>query len=386
MTAIEASAYAKEWQMLLVCAAPNADAEQMRKLISGVDFQELLQLADEHGVSGLLAAQVRNLGPELVPTEAQEQLQEMRRRQLLASLGMTAELLALFERFARTGIEALALKGPVLSVQAYGDAGMRQFGDLDFLVRGRDIHRVTGMMIEAGYEAKVPLAAIEGGKIPGEYVFRRTRNRLLVEFHTGETLRYFPRKVDVEGMFLRQIRVRIDAHDVPALSLEDEFVMLCVHGAKDLWERLLWIADIAALPARQTSIDWRRTSALATEASVPRMLHVGLRLAADLLAAPLPEKIKAEVLEDAAAEKLAAQIATWVSAAGTQTPGIMERAMLRMRLCGGLIAGPLYLIRLSLSPTEADWSEGQEGMSGGAMDAIRRPFRLARKYGRDGKR
>ena len=39
----------------------------------------------------------------------------------------------------------------------------------------------------------------------------------------------------------------MDGRDVPALSLEDELVLICVHGAKHFWERLMWTADIAAM-------------------------------------------------------------------------------------------------------------------------------------------
>jgi hypothetical protein len=46
------------------------------------------------------------------------------------------------------------------------------------------------------------------------------------------------------------------------------------------------------------------------------------------------------------------------------------------------MAAPAYLLRLSFSPTEEDWKAG-EGESGRKfLDVVRRPFRLARKYGR----
>jgi Uncharacterised nucleotidyltransferase len=386
MTSPEMSAHAKEWELLLKCASPRCDATNLKELLEQTDFSAALKLADEHGVTGLLAARLGEFGRECVPAGALEELQEKRRAQLLMSLGMTAELLALLEKFRVVGIEALAVKGPVLSVQAYGDAGMRQFGDLDLMVRDRDILRATELMIGAGFKEEVPLSAIRERKIPGEYVFNRQKNNLRVELHTEFTLRYFPKTVDIEGMFERQICVRIDAHDVPGLSLEDELVMICVHGAKDLWERLLWIADVAGFLERQTKLDWRRVEELANEARAARMLHVGLKLSNALLRAPLPEEIAARVRSDSTAEKLAARIARWVPAAGYAPPSLVERAILRMRLRGGVFAGPIYLLRLSLSPTEDDWAERGEAKRSGWFAAAIRPFRLVRKYGQDGKK
>jgi len=282
-------------------------------------------------------------------------------------------------------IRTLVVKGPVLAVRAYGDPGLRQYVDLDLLVRDEDIREATKLMIEGGYEADVSWSAIAAGKIPGEYVFMRPGTKLMIELHTERTFRYFPRGLPLEEMFKRQTYVRLDEREIPALSTEDELVLICIHGAKHFWERLMWIADVAALVTRQTKLNWDRVIAVARETGAERMLHVGMRLAADLLKMPLPESIRNVVRADRAAENLVAQIETWLPSAGSSPPGLLQRAAFRMRMRGGAIAGPAYLLRLSLSPTEEDWVEGVEGRRPWVLDALGRPFRLLRKYGRDGK-
>ncbi|MGH9676288.1 MAG: hypothetical protein ACRD36_04235, partial [Candidatus Acidiferrum sp.] len=79
------------------------------------------------------------------------------------------------------------------------------------------------------------------------------------------------------------------------------------------------------------------------------------------------------------------QVLHWLPAAGSAAPGILERAMFRMRMRGGILSAPAYLFRLALSPTEDDWAEGAENKRHWLLDAAGRPFRLARKYGRAGK-
>jgi hypothetical protein len=345
----------------------------------------LLELAEVHGVTGLLEARLRGVHNNVLPPEWQQELQERRRSQLLVSLGMTAELIRLLDRFAVENLSALVVKGPVLSVQAYGDPSTRQYGDLDIVVRNRDIRRATEIMVAAGYEAGVSLAAIDTGKIPGEYVFHAKKNRLLVELHTEHTLRYFPLPLVLDGLFERQIKVRVDACDVPALSLEDEFVMICVHGAKDLWGKLIWVADVAAIVHRQTTMDWSRVNEIARKTGSVRMLHSALWLAEKLLGAPLPAEIAASGRGDSRAEKLAGEIAHWLPPAGNVSPGILERALFRIGCCDSVSAGLFYLARLALSPTEEDWSDPAHKHPAGVWDVIGRPFRLARKYGRDGK-
>jgi hypothetical protein len=97
----------------------------------------------------------------------------------------------------------------------------------------------------------------------------------------------------------------------------------------------------------------------------------------------LPDKVRAAVQADATAARLAKQCCKWLASAGKATPSLFERVAFRLRMRGGLLSAPAYLFRLSFSPTEEDWNEGQPGSHRGFLDALRRPFRLARKYGRD---
>jgi hypothetical protein len=349
-----------------------------------MDWSNLRALADDLGVLPLLAARLRDLDESIVPAEIGQKLREWQRSQMVFSLSLTAELFRLLDRFAAPGLEVLLTKGPVLAARCYGDPGSRQYTDLDLILRGKDIQRATEMMIALGYEAKVPLKAIEAKKLPGEYVFARRDTGLLVEFHTEHTFRYHPRPLPVERLFERRACVRFDGHDVPALSMEDELILICIHGAKHFWTRLMWIADVAALVSRQ-EVDWDRALAAGREVGAERMLRVGLRLAADVLGVSLPASVASEVHSDAVAGRVAGQIAQRLPVGDAAPFGLFGRAAFRMRMRGGYLRGAAYLLRLSLSPTEEDWVSGSEEKRSWLLDAVGRPFRLARKYGRDGR-
>ncbi|HEV1995947.1 MAG TPA: nucleotidyltransferase family protein [Candidatus Acidoferrum sp.] len=381
----DTTSFANEWLALLECASSAHDRERLAGLLRSADWARLLVLAEEHGVAGHLAACLRGLEEDLVPLEIKQTLIDRQRAQAFFTLRLTAELFRILDRFTSEGIGALVVKGPVLAMQAYGDPAMRSYGDLDLLVRQRDIRRATELMSAAGFAAAVPLSAIDAGKIPGQYLFSKPDLKLIVELHNDLTLRYFPRRLPLEEFFARQIRVRIDAREALALSVEDELVLICIHGAKHFWERLMWIADVAALVSRQTGIDWERVADSARAVGAERMLRTGLLLAGDLLKAQLPERAQVMVQADVVAARLAEQICTWLPAAGYSPPGLFERAAFRLRMRGNLIAAPAYLLRLSFSPTEEDWKEGGEGSPHKFLDMVRRPFRLARKYGRDNK-
>jgi len=379
------AAFASAWAALRECASPWRSAERLRESFGGVDWPRLLLLAEEHGVSGHLAACLQEDQAPAAPAEIKEELTERQRALNFLTLQLTAELLRLLEIFAAEGISALVIKGPVLAARAYDDPAKRSYGDLDLLVRQGEIRRATEALTASGYEAAVSLAAIDAGKTPGQYLFTKADSKLLVELHNDATLRYFPRPLPIKDVFARQARVRVDAHEVPAASAEDELVMACVHGAKHFWERLSLIADVAGLLARQRNLDWHRAAESARAVEAERLLHSGLRLANEVLRAELPEAIAGPVHEDAAAAKMVARVLRWLPAAGYAPPGLIERALFRLRMRGGVLSAPAYLLRLSLSPTEEDWQARGDVSASPWLDALRRPLRLARKYGRSGR-
>ena len=281
-------------------------------------------------------------------------------------------------------MRSLLVKGPLISLLAYGDPAVRSYVDLDLLVRHDRVLAATQRMMEMGFESDVPLNAIEAGKIPGEYLFKRPGTAQIVELHTERTFRYYPRPMRLEDLFARQRRVPMDGREVPALSLEDEFVLNSIHGAKHFWERLQWVADIAAIVARHPELDWKKARQAAADVGAERMLRVALQLAETVLGQSLPAEMADEVREDATARKLCGQVQVWLPYAGYAPPALKERALFRIRMRGGGLAGAAYLLRLSLSPTEEDWVEGDEERRSWVLDAIQRPWRLLKKYRSDG--
>jgi hypothetical protein len=204
----------------------------------------------------------------------------------------------------------------------------------------------------------------------------------MIEFHTEKTFRYHPRPIPVEKLFLRRASVRFDGREVPVLSVEDELMLISIHAAKHFWTRLMWVADVAALISQQ-SVDWGRALSAAREVSAERMLRIALLLAVNVLGTGVPVNIKSFLRSDSAAIRIAGRIARRLPVGESAGFGIFERAAFRIRMRGGLLQGPAYLLRLSLSPTEEDWVAGAEERRSWIMDAAARPFRLARKYGSD---
>ena len=370
---------------MCACASPSPEsARRIAALAANLDWELTLELAAEHSVLGVVAARLKETGYSGMPAGTWQKFQDSLRTQHLFTLSMTAELFAILEEFGRTGIESLLVKGPLVSLLAYDNPGVRSYVDLDLLVRDEAILPASRILTALGFVADVPEEAILAGKIPGEYLFNRRGSQQIIELHTEKTFRYYPRPMRIEDLYARQRRMALEGREIPALCLEDELVLNCIHGAKHFWERLMWPADIAAIVARHPEIVWESVGQAARDVGAARMVNVGLLLAESLLGVPVPAAMAARTYEDGAAREMVRQVEGWLPSAGSAPPPLLQRAMFRLKMGGGGITGLSYLGRLSFSPTEEDWAGEGEGHGSRIWEVIKRPLRLFRKYRQDG--
>jgi hypothetical protein len=345
--------------------------------------ESLICLAEDHGVLAHLAGALAVLPDSRVPSALRVSLRARHRVQALLSLTMTAELFRVLNLLRDSEIDALVVKGPALSVRAYGDPTVRRYVDLDFLVRHTDIPRACQVLVVAGYESRVLEEAIRAGKIPGEYQFRHPGSKLVLELHTERTFRHFPKPLPIENYLRNKTSLLLDGRPVPVLPPEDEFVFISIHGAKDFWERLMWISDVAAIVHNHLEIDWKRVCKCAAEVGAERMVRLPLLLAERLLRVPVPAEMKDEVSRDTACLQLAREVETWLPYAGYATPSAAKRARFRFRMHGRALAGIAHLLRLSFTTSEQDWSTSDGTRRSRLGGFFHRPFRLVKKYGRN---
>ena len=59
---------------------------------------------------------------------------------------MTSELIKVMKLFEENGVEYISFKGPVLSQLAYGDITLRQYVDLDILIKKEDLRKADNLL------------------------------------------------------------------------------------------------------------------------------------------------------------------------------------------------------------------------------------------------
>lgn len=381
-----APAPANEPRALLLAARTElspAQQAQLRALLGAADWDVLMVLAQRHGVLPLLHWHVQQTAPDLLPAAWAEFAGREVQKVAVSNLDLTGELVRMVSALAERGITAVPYKGPVVASQLYGNLALRTFGDLDILVREREIAAAAAVLETLGYRATFGFDPADPRRpsAPGQYAFLHRERRRLVELHTEATLRYFPVRADF-GEFWQRLRpLPLGGASVSTLAPEDLLLFLCVHGAKDFWERLVWIADVAQLARKHPGLDWEAALARAERYGAGRIVRLGLALALDLLEAPLPEAVAARVRADAAAGSLAQQISGQLFAAAGGFAGLARRFWFRVRLHGRLGGGMRYAARLMFAPTEEDWEAVRLPRPLHFLYVLVRPVRLARKYG-----
>jgi Uncharacterised nucleotidyltransferase len=165
----------------------------------------------------------------------------------LRNLHLARELVKLSNLLECQGVAAVAFKGPVPAATVYGDLALRQFIDLDILVRRSDLSKAIETLTAQRYTL-----AQHRRKIPeitsfqaSEDVFRKQGGSTIINLHWEMTPRYFPFTPDPDSIVERSIQVRLEAGEVRTLATQELMLFQCAHATKHAWPSLGSICDVA---------------------------------------------------------------------------------------------------------------------------------------------
>jgi hypothetical protein len=373
---------------LLICVARRsldvAQAERVRLLLlSDLDWGYLTTMAHRHSVIPLLYYHLTAVCPEAIPSQVLSQLRRRNDENARQSLVLTGELLKLMDLLKAHAIQAVPFKGPTLALRAYGDVGLRQFGDLDILVHKQDVLRVKELLIGEGFRPTPELTSAQEAallRFDCAYNFGNDQN-VLFDVHWNFAAPYFSFEFDVNRSWKRLEPITVNDRQLPGLSAEDLLLALCLHGSTHFWERLGWIGDIAGLIDRREDMDWQRVLSEAAALGSKRMLSLGLFLAGELLEAPLPPEVWSTVRADQVVRKLAEQVQQRLFAPEHAASGIFNGALIQLLMRERKRDKLRSCFRLAATPRVYDWM--LLPLPGWLFFLYYplRPLRLAGKYG-----
>ena len=365
------SEHDRERELLLCCARTNASSQvvaRLRELAGGagskeepagsaeVDWEYLFQLARRHALIPLLYLQLSREGADLIPSSFLAKLKTQYEENYARNIILTDELCRLLDIFNERGVEAIPYKGPALALFAYGDLGLRRFVDLDVIVKKSDVPHARDLLLREHYNLSKPLTRSQQDlllRTQHNLQFAKDNRRILLELHWEVAPHLFASSVQEDNLWQNLTTIKLNDHELNALSAEDLLFSLCVHGSRHLWERLGWICDVAEIIAHH-ELNWDALLQKAAAADNERMLLLGLYLAQKLLHANLPSEIQRCCAADARLEPLAANIGEHLFNGATHVPATSREIFkYNLRVRKSVAARARYLVHM-LRPTDRD--------------------------------
>jgi hypothetical protein len=379
MTTVHFTPPTTETDLLLTCARvalDEAQAHHLRALLElPLDWERVAALAARHGLLPLLGLHLDALAPEAAPPAVRERLRSHRQAVALHNLGLTGELVRLLRLFDERGI-------PALAQFAYGSVALREFGDLDLLLRPRDVERARSLLAGEGYRPQYALTPAQEaaylhclGQSPLE-----KPDRAVVELHASLVPRAFAFDLDLARMWPRRRVVALTGQPVAAPGAEDLLLILCMHGAKHLWKNLGWVCDVAELLRARPELDWDQVRREARRLRGERLLRLGVRLAEGVLRTPLPPDVAHEARRDAAVRALAARVVPHLFDQVEWVPGGLQSVAFHLRLRERPGDAVRFCLSLLVTPTLADWKAASLPRPLAFLYYGVRPVRLLGKY------
>ncbi|WP_414575297.1 nucleotidyltransferase family protein [Anabaena sp. CCY 9402-a] len=284
-----------EIELLLCCTRTHIDPETAERintiLQQNIDWTYLMEIATHHGTIPLLYQSLKTVGKEAIPKIVLTQLQNHYHTNASRNLFLSHELLNILKLFEAHKIRAIPFKGLVLAISIYGNLAMRQFSDLDILVRQQDIVKAQELLIAQKYQ-------LEADYYGWQQTFVHSQKpEIVVDLHCELTpLSYFPFKLpDFETLWQRSSPLTLKGESIIKFSCDDLLIILAVQvarGVNEGRESLAQICDLAELLRIQQRFDWEQLLQKVNSLELKRPFFISLLIVNTLLNTPLPDQVK----------------------------------------------------------------------------------------------
>lgn len=310
-----------ELTLLVAAARPRLDAESVNALRAAatteLNWDRLVDHAAWHGLTPLLAQRLNEHCHDLIASPVSARLTSLGAANARYSQTACEELLQILDRLKMAGVTAVPFKGPVQALQLYGDPTLREFSDLDILIDPEQVAVADRVIREAGYEPTIPIRPGQQklymrSECDRTYLRRGPETHL--ELHWALTPPYFGVDLRATELIGRARTTVLDGRPTKTLSDEDLLLVLCVNGAKEMWEKLEWVTAVTTLLKSDRTLDWELIRDTARRTRTWRILLIGLGMARKVFDTKIPENLSAALNKDRIAQQLVNEAHTWLFA------------------------------------------------------------------------
>jgi hypothetical protein len=377
-----------ETAAVLACAQWVVDESRLGWFKAALDRcpspERLCVVAAKHHMLGQLDRAVRALGsdvdPDLAAYVAARQLQTAAHG--LRQVGL---LLAMLADLERHGIQAMPIKGPAWAQRLYGDVALRNWGDLDLVVRhehkqlAREILLTHGLVDDSPHNERI---LGEPSRTEGAVHLSTRDGSVHVDLHWrvsaggatqgavgGETL------LETSRPFML-----LDA-EVPGPPDGMLVLLLLMHGARHRWATVEESLAVALAARRLAPGGWPAVVAAADAVGCRRRLTVGLTHASHILGVRLPSAVSSLPVDP-----LSGILLRTLTPATLEPPshrGLVDRLETMAWRAGSedsALAALRYAVARVFVPGPEDWDASASTGRSEVGSYVNRPVRLVAKW------
>lgn len=309
--------------LLQLVAASKGRAEQSALVcnVSDIDWTGLVETALRHQQASLLYKKLCQAGLAEIPDDIKGAFEFYVENTRARNQQLQDSLLAVIGALNSVGIRPMPIKGPLLAERLHEDIGSRLFRDIDLLIRDEDVDKALSVVLEMGYERHHQMSDTgfrETRRYGGQYILFHRQSGIAIEPHWRLTPSTLAIELDYPGIWQNATATAWNEVDILVPSPEDEFLFLCVHGAKEHWPSLKPIVDLAYFVHQNAAMDWSVALRRADELGCGRIARVGIELLARTELVDLPAVLNAQLGHDRVAVRLAEEALTRSAVCGAE--------------------------------------------------------------------
>jgi len=282
-------------------APTQAELKQINELIPQIkDWNYFTKTAIEHQAGPLLYKKLPLLSnSNMIPEAVQGNFKQAWLKTLSRSMVLIEHFKKISEAFKSEQLPVIAMKGILLSDWLYREIGLRQFSDMDLLVKEEDSEKCLDILREMGYQSsEYTQSKFVKENTETVHFPPMIKNGVSIEIHIKIHRNSEPYHVNVAELWEKAIPVTIHGVDTMAFNINDLLLHLCLHLDKHFCNGKIQFTcfyDIANLLEQHAAkIDWDQFKNICIRYNAIKQTYPYILLTAKYMNAPIPESVRKE--------------------------------------------------------------------------------------------
>jgi len=319
-----------------------------------IDWENLFSLSIRHGILPNVYKRLKKLKKGTIPKDKLTKFKSVYFQIVQLNLIRANQLIKVIKLLKEKNIDMIPFKGPVLSLQAYGDHCFRISADLDILIKSDDMFLVYDTMISAGYKPFFPLSEKKkkiwrrAGR-DFEFSFSNT----VIDFHQRLTQGHSAFKITPEEMNEDNFVTMMD-YKIRTLSPENTILAMCIHSTKERWRSLRMVSDLSYFLHSHPELDWDKLLQKAKKMGVLKIVLTGFSILKELINEKFPDDIEKKISENISRNEIYKKYIGKILS-GKREENTSSRITSIVEALDSLIHQSKFLLNFLFSPTPEDF-------------------------------